>query len=85
MFTTTRSGYPKILCSQISSKHSKIITISDAFEAMCSNKFIPRQKPLKEAKIELNKKRSTQFNPVITDIFLTKAPEFYKLIKEKEV
>ena len=35
-----RSGYPKILCSQISSKHSQIITISDAFEAICSNKFI---------------------------------------------
>jgi putative nucleotidyltransferase with HDIG domain len=80
-----KSGYPKILCAKPASDYSQIVTISDAFEAMCSNRIYSEAKSLAEAVKELKEKRGTQFHPDFLDIFLEYALEFYELVKEKEI
>lgn len=80
-----KSGYPKILCAKPASDYSQIVIISDAFEAMCSNRIYSEAKSLAEAVKELKEKRGTQFHPDFLDIFLEYAPEFYELVKEKEI
>ena len=50
---------------------------------MCSERVYSERKTLEEAKKELIKRKGTQFNPVLIDVFLEKAVEFYPLTQAK--
>jgi HD-GYP domain-containing protein (c-di-GMP phosphodiesterase class II) len=76
------SGYPNSL-NKKASNLAQIVTISDAFEAMCSKRVYSEGKTLEEARKELIKEKGKQFNPDLVDVFLEKMAEFYPLTQEK--
>ena len=78
------SGYPNSL-NKKASNLAQIVTISDAFEAMCSKRVYSEEKTLEEARKELIKEQGTQFNPDLIDVFLEKAAEFYPVTQVKRV
>ena len=77
-------GYPNSL-NKKASNLAQIVTISDAFEAMCSKRVYSEGKTLEEARKELIKEQGTQFNPDLIDVFLEKAAEFYPVTQVKRV
>lgn len=77
------SGYPRKPNIK-SSIYTQIITICDAFDAMCSERVYSERKTLEEAKKELIKRKGTQFNPDLINVFLEKAADFYPATQVKK-
>ena len=63
-------GYPDGLKGEEIPLESRVITISDAFDAMTSDRHYRKSKSVKEAVSEIEKNRGTQFDQKIADIFL---------------
>ena len=80
-----RTGYPKIPKKLKVSCATQIITICDAFDAMCSKRVYSEGKTLEEARKELIKEKGKQFNPDLVDVFLEKMTEFYPVTQVKRV
>lgn len=70
-------GYPLGLKGEEIPLMARIINLVDSYDAMTSNRGYNKVKSKKEAIEEIKKCRETQFDPIITDLFID--------ILEKEV
>ena len=65
------SGYPRGLSGKNIPLLSRVISIVDAYDAMVNNRSYRRGKSPEEAQEELRKNSGTQFDPNLTEEFLT--------------
>ncbi|MDD3840527.1 MAG: hypothetical protein PHP06_08130 [Clostridia bacterium] len=72
-----------MLYNDIILKTTQVISISDAFDAMCSYRSYSRAKSLPEAVKELLKHAGSQFDPELIQDFIKKAPDFYRLMQKR--
>ncbi|MDY6794225.1 MAG: GAF domain-containing protein [Actinomycetota bacterium] len=63
-------GYPDGLKGEDIPLSARILSVADAFEAMCSDRPYRKALPLQEAKEELLSNSGTQFDPEVVRIFL---------------
>ena len=66
------SGYPDNTRGEQIDQSARIVSISDAFDAMTSNRPYRKALPLDYALSELYKGRGTQFDPWLVEIFIGK-------------
>jgi len=64
------SGYPARLKGEQIPLHARIVAIADAFDAMISNRSYREGLDKEAALRELVKKKGTQFDPFIVDVFI---------------
>ena len=63
-------GYPNQISSNEIPIESRIISVSDAFDAMVSDRSYRKALTLEEARAELNQGKGSQFDPIIVNAFL---------------
>lgn len=63
-------GYPRKLKGEDIPLHSRIITVSDAYDAMVQERVYKDKFTMNQAFDELIKNKSTQFDPHIVDVFI---------------
>jgi len=81
------SGYPQGIKGEQIPLHARIITITDSFDAITSNRPYRKAFSLKDAISELEQNKGIQFDPYITDIFigiLNDSPYYFSLHREPE-
>ena len=76
------SGYPEGLKGDEISFFSRIISISDAFDAMMSNRTYRSKLTLEQAKEQLRSGIGTQFDKEITEVFLMHLNNYPALMEE---
>lgn len=64
------TGYPGRLKGQQIPLHARIVNVADAFDAMISNRSYRTSLDKQAAVRELIKKKGTQFDPFIVDVFI---------------
>ena len=64
-------GYPQGLAGEEIPYEARIIGIADAYDAMTSNRVYRKRLPKEVVMEELRKGRGVQFDPEMTDVFLT--------------
>ncbi|HUX12040.1 MAG TPA: HD domain-containing phosphohydrolase [Spirochaetia bacterium] len=64
------SGYPRGIAGEEIPIEARIISIADAWHAMCEDRTYRRAIPIKDAISELRKNRGRQFDPEIVERFL---------------
>jgi HD-GYP domain-containing protein (c-di-GMP phosphodiesterase class II) len=65
------SGYPDGLVGEAIPIEARIISVSDAYDAMTSMRPHRRVLPLQEVLLQLEMAKATQFDPGIVEIFLS--------------
>ena len=70
------NGYPDKLVGEAIPLEARIISVSDAFDAMTSIRPHRGKKPIEDVLVELERCKGTQFDPYILDIFMKE--EIYK-------
>ncbi|NLT15413.1 MAG: phosphohydrolase, partial [Clostridiales bacterium] len=65
-------GYPKGLKGSMIPLVSKIITVSDAYDAMTNERSYRKVKTLEEAVEELRRCAGTQFDEEVVNVFIEK-------------
>ena len=63
------SGYPDGLAGEAIPLEARIISVSDAFDAMTNARPHRRAMPLEDVLLEMERCRGTQFDPQVLDIF----------------
>lgn len=76
-----RGGYPKSKSKP--TKKEQIVSIADAFDAMCSDRPYSEGKSLEAALEELIENSGTQFSPALVEDFIELAPKYYKITQKK--
>jgi HD-GYP domain-containing protein (c-di-GMP phosphodiesterase class II) len=74
------SGWQQTILGKDIPLGARILAVSDAFDAMISNRSYRTAKSIDEAKAELLKYSSTQFDPEITAVFLQTTLTKYRFI-----
>jgi 4-methyl-5(b-hydroxyethyl)-thiazole monophosphate biosynthesis len=64
------SGYPGRLKGEQIPLHARIVAVADAFDAMISNRSYRDAREKEDALRELVKKKGSQFDPFIVDVFI---------------
>jgi 4-methyl-5(b-hydroxyethyl)-thiazole monophosphate biosynthesis len=64
------SGYPGRLKGELIPLHARIVAIADAYDAMISNRSFRDGMSADDASRELVKKKGSQFDPFIVDVFI---------------
>jgi len=64
------TGYPGRLKGEQIPLHARIVCIADAFDAMMTNRSFREGLDKESAILELNKKKGTQFDPFLVDVFI---------------
>lgn len=78
-------GYPAGLSGESIPLMGRIICLADCFDAMTSNRTYRKALPLEVALTEIRRCAGTQFDPVLTDAFLSIGEErFRSLLKTQE-
>lgn len=76
-------GYPKGIEREEIPIVSRIIAVTDAYDAMTTNRSYRKKMSRKEALVELRNNAGTQFDPVVVDIFVSIVDEID--IKRKDL
>jgi DJ-1 family protein len=63
-------GYPGRLKGEQIPLHARIVCIADAYDAMLTNRSYRESLDKESAILELNKKKGTQFDPFLVDVFI---------------
>ena len=63
-------GYPSGLAGEQIPLHARVVAISDAYDAMRSDRIYRKGLPRERIREELVKGRGTQFDPALLDVFL---------------
>lgn len=63
-------GYPEGLMGKDIPEMARIIAIADAYDAMTSNRSYRRSLPQEVVRVEIEKGRGTQFDPIFAEIML---------------
>jgi len=64
------TGYPGRLKGEQIPLHARIVCIADAFDAMMTNRSFREGLDKESAILELHKKKGTQFDPFLVDVFI---------------
>ena len=64
------TGYPGRLKGELIPLHARIVCIADAFDAMMTNRSFREGLDKESAILELHKKKGTQFDPFLVDVFI---------------
>jgi 4-methyl-5(b-hydroxyethyl)-thiazole monophosphate biosynthesis len=64
------TGYPGRLKGEQIPLHARIVCIADAFDAMMTNRSYREGLDRESAILELHKKKGTQFDPFLVDVFI---------------
>ncbi len=76
------SGYPNRLAGQNIDLFARITAITDVFDALSHRRVYKEAWPLEQVKDYIRGKRATQFDPVLTDLFLAHWKEFVEIMEQ---
>ena len=65
------TGYPSKLSGKRIPIHARIVALADVFDALTHGRPFSPPWPMERAIEEIRKRRGTQFDPELTDVFLT--------------
>lgn len=64
------AGYPSRLCGDRIPIHARIVAIADVFDALTHGRPYAQPWSVDEALLEISNRRGSQFDPILTDLFL---------------